>query len=120
MCREQGIRIVGDLSRLTLPSERKINFEGIAGLRSNSEVKNMLLKDDTSFTALQQELSLDLIDLIEKSGQRTEMRKFFMPPGVFDGIINVLVLEFAKKPIRPHLCDPSARKALIEQFVGKI
>ena len=43
-----------------------------------------------------------------------------MPPGVFDGLVNVLVQELAKKPIRPHLCDPQARQKIIEQLVNKI
>lgn len=45
------------------------------------------------------------------------MKDFFRAPGVFDGFINVLVQELRKSPIRPHLCDPTARAKLIDQFV---
>lgn len=40
-----------------------------------------------------------------------------MPPGIFDGIVNILVQQLTKTPIRPHICDPQARMALIKQFV---
>lgn len=40
-----------------------------------------------------------------------------MPPGIFDGLVNVLVQEVTKSPMRPHICDPKARMALIHQLV---
>jgi len=43
-----------------------------------------------------------------------------MPPGIFDGIISILIQEMGKKPMRPHLCDPTGRQALLRQFVEKI
>ena len=43
-----------------------------------------------------------------------------MPAGVFDGLINVLVQQLTKKPIRPHLCDAGARYKLFEQIVQKL
>lgn len=49
-----------------------------------------------------------------------ETKQFFMPPGIFDGIISVLMQELNKKPIRPYLCDPTGRKAILRQFVEKI
>ena len=71
--------------------------------------------------AVQQDFSLDLIDHIECSGeQRNALRKFFIHPGVFDGFVGVMVQELRKKPMRPHLCDQKARRALISQFVEKV
>ena len=47
-------------------------------------------------------------------------KEFFASPGVFDGLINVLVQELRKSPLRPHLCDPQARMKLIDQIVHKV
>ena len=44
-------------------------------------------------------------------------KNFFNAPGVFDGLVNVLVQELRRSPIRPHLCDSGARKHVIEQVV---
>lgn len=86
-----------------------------------SDIKLDLLEDEMNYTALMQDVSLSLLEYVNKEcDRRNELRKFFMPPGVFDGIVNVFVQQLKKKPIRPHLCDPKARAALIEQFVGKI
>lgn len=67
-----------------------------------------------------QDMSLSLHDHVHKSGRREELRKLFLPPGVFDGVVSVLVQQLTKNPIRPHICDAGARKALIEQLVTKI
>ena len=37
MCREQGLRITSDLARLTLPSERKVDYQAIAHEMQSSE-----------------------------------------------------------------------------------
>ena len=67
-----------------------------------------------------QDMSLSLHDHIHKGERREELRKLFLPPGVFDGVVSVLVQQLTKNPIRPHICDAGARKALIEQLVTKI
>jgi len=113
MCREQGLRITNDLARLTLPADRKVNYDSIARDMTSSEVKRDLLSDEHSYTALVQDITLALHDYIHKSERKNELRKFFLPPGVFDGVINVLTQELSKKPMRPHLCDTGARQALI-------
>ena len=59
-------------------------------------------------------MSLDLHDYIHKDDKSQSLKKFFMPPGVFDGVVNVLVQQMTKKPVRPHICDKQARKALIK------
>jgi hypothetical protein len=48
------------------------------------------------------------------------LKKFFIHPGIFDGLVSVMVREMTKKPIRPHLCDKHARRQLIHQLVTKI
>lgn len=54
------------------------------------DIKNELLFDEHSYTAIMQDITLDLHDHINKGERRNELRKFFLPAGVFDGIINVL------------------------------
>ena len=83
------------------------------------------MHDEHAYTALVQDFSLTLNDYIEQraSGdkeRRLVLRKFFMPAGVFDGLINVLVQQLTKRPIRPHLCDAQARYALLDQIVRKL
>jgi len=120
MCREQGLRITSDLARMTLPKDRNVDYTRLAHEMTSSEmVKLELLTDEHSYTALVQDFNLSLQEYIEckKSGdseRRLALRKFFMPPGVFDGLVNVLVQQLTKKPMRPHLCDAQARLALID------
>ena len=49
--REEGLRIANDLSRLTLPKDRNVEYTKIAGLK-NYDVKEYVLKDEESFIAL--------------------------------------------------------------------
>ena len=75
----------------------------------NSEVKNDVLKDEVSWVALFQDFSINLIDYVnsQKDYQdKKELKEFFASPGVFDGLVNVLILELTKSPIRPHIADP--------------
>ena len=120
MCREQGLRITSDLSRMTLPSERHVDYAKMARSMSSSEIREDLLDDENAYTAIVQDLSLTLHDYVNVGDRRNELRKFFLPPGVFDGIINILVQQLLKKPIRPHICDEQARKALVKQLCDKI
>ena len=39
---------------------------------------------------------------------------------MFDGLVNMLVQELRRKPIRPHLCDKKARMALIDKVVQRL
>lgn len=39
MTREEGLRITNELSRLRLPSERKVDYKGILGMESGSQIK---------------------------------------------------------------------------------
>lgn len=48
------------------------------------------------------------------------MKNFLEPPGIFDGIVSVLVQELRRSPMRPHLCDQGARRNLIKQLTDKI
>ena len=121
MTREEGLRLTNELSRLTLPSERSINYGEIATTYTNAQTKQDIVQDEHNHCAVQQDFALSLIDYIENSGdERNDLRKFFIHPGVFDGIVSMLVREMHKKPMRPHLCDANARKLLIAQLVGKI
>ena len=43
--REEGLRITNDLARLTLPKERNVDYEQIAGM-TNALVKEEILKDE--------------------------------------------------------------------------
>jgi len=43
--REEALRITNDMARLTLPSERNIDYLKIS-LMTNSEVKDEILKDE--------------------------------------------------------------------------
>ena len=105
MCREQGLRITNDLARLTLPGERNVDYSQIAHSMSAREIKDDLLFDESAYTAIVQDISLSMHDYISKGERRNELRKFFLPPGVFDGVVNVLAQELTKKPMRPHICD---------------
>ena len=56
----------------------------------------------------------------ELANRHPNAKKFLNSPGVFDGLVSVLVQEFRKSPMRPHLCDPVARGIVIEMLVSKI
>ena len=43
MTREEGLRLTNELSRLTLPSARKVDYKEIVSLPSNSEVKRLVI-----------------------------------------------------------------------------
>ena len=45
MTREEGLKITNDLSRLTLPHERNVDYEKLMTLE-NTEVKHEIVKDD--------------------------------------------------------------------------
>lgn len=58
---------------------------------SQGQIKNDILGDDLAYTALVQDLSLVLHDIIfEKKGDELIQYKKFFSPGVFDGLVNVL------------------------------
>lgn len=63
MTREEGLRITNDLSRLTLPHERKMDYKQIIGYE-NTQVKEEILKDEQRFMCVQQDFSLELLDYI--------------------------------------------------------
>ena len=70
-----------------------------------------------NFVAVYQDFSLSLIDYInskEPYDTMMEYRQLFDAPGVFDGLVNVLIQEFRKKPMRPHLADREARMEVID------
>ena len=49
--REEGLRITNDLSRLTLPKERNVDYKNIAKM-TNSDIKLDVLQDEQVFTAV--------------------------------------------------------------------
>lgn len=70
--------------------------------------------------ACTQEFSLSLLDYLEmQTPYETQkvLKEFFNAPGVFDGLVNVLVQELRKSPMRPHLCDKQARLKVIDELV---
>ena len=86
----------------------------------NGYVRSDIIQDEQSYVAIYQDFSLALIDYInEQTPYESHLvyKKFFESPGVFDGLINVLVQELRRSPIRPHLCDKKARKHVIDQIV---
>ena len=121
MTREEGLRLTNEFSRLTVPGERNVDYASIAGM-SNGQVKATVLQDETSYVHLQQDMSLALLDVMESytGEEKLAVRDFFNPPGLFDGLVTVLCQEFRQKPMRPHLSNPEARKAIIHQMVEKI
>ena len=101
--RGEGLRITNDMSRLTLPKERNLDYAAIGGM-TNTDVRNDVIKDEQQYVALYQEFSLDLIDYVESKNDLS-YRAFFNSPGVFDGLINILVQELRRSPVRPYLLD---------------
>ena len=64
MTREEGLRITNELHRLTLPSERKVQFNKIANL-PNKEVKANFIQNEQEYLAIQQDFCLDLLNYID-------------------------------------------------------
>ena len=91
MTREEGLRLTNDFNRLTLPSERQVDYTSIMEM-SNGDAKREVIQDEALFVAIQQDLSLVLHDLLEsKQGSEYEdMKRFLTPPGIFDGFVSVL------------------------------
>lgn len=90
---------------------------------SNSLVKEEILQDEDHYVAIYQDMCLSLIEYVdEQEPYETHLvyKEFFNSPGVFDGIVNVLVQELRKGPIRPHLCDKKQRKNVIDQLVHAV
>jgi hypothetical protein len=116
--REEGLRLTNELRRLTLPSERNIPYQEIVTW-DTAQVKEELLQDELKYTNIQQDISLSLLDYIEtfQGEEKISLKHFFMPPGVFDGLVNVLVQQLTKKPMRPHIASAEGRRALIHQLV---
>ena len=52
MAREEGLRITHEMNKLTLPSQRSIDYGEIAHTLSNRQVKDDLLHDEHSFVAI--------------------------------------------------------------------
>ena len=51
------------------------------------------MQDDINYTHFQQDISLSLLDYIESftnDEERNIIKHFFMPPGIFDGVVNIL------------------------------
>ena len=69
MTREEGLRLTNELSRLTLPKDRQINYSEIATTLTNVQAKQEIVQNAEAFVAVQQDFSLDLIDHIECSGE---------------------------------------------------
>lgn len=74
-----------------------------------------MITEQASYVAIQQDFSLDLLEYIEShTGEELHsLKRFLIHPGLFDGIISIMVQEMHKKPMRPHLCDKYARRQLI-------
>jgi hypothetical protein len=89
---------------------------------SGAQIKEEILSDELQYTGVQQDLSLSLLEYIDshEGEAKNNLKHFFMPPGLFDGIVSILAQELTKKTIRPYICEPTARRALIHQFVSKI
>jgi hypothetical protein len=89
----------------------------------NTQVKTEVLQDETNYVAVYQDFSLSLLDYInsqEPYENALLFKEFFNSPGVFDGLVNILVQELRQKPIRPYLCDPQARRVVIDQLVHTV
>jgi hypothetical protein len=112
MTREEGLRITNDLQRLTIPSERNVDYSKIASDFSNYDVKEEIITEQSAYVAIQQDFSLDLLDYIDShtGAALNTMKKFFIHPGIFDGLVSIMIQEMTSKAMRPHLCDKHARK----------
>lgn len=52
MAREEGLRLTNDLARLTLPSERNVNYHQIARDFSNYDVKEDVITEQSAYVAI--------------------------------------------------------------------
>lgn len=102
------------MRRLTIPSERNIPYSDLV-MWDTAQIKEELLHDELKYTNIQQDISLSLLNYIEtfEGEEKISLKHFFMPPGVFDGFVNVLVQQLTKKPIRAHIASEEGRRALI-------
>lgn len=67
--------------------------------------------------AIYQDMALSLLDYIDQQQPHETQqvyKQFFNSPGVFDGLVNLLVQELRQSPIRPHLCDKKQRINVID------
>ena len=73
---------------------------------------------------MQQDFCIDLMEVIENwstdKEENLRIKRFFMPPGLFDGLVNILILELKKSPMRPHICERGSRRALMRQMIDII
>lgn len=53
MTREEGLRITNDFYRLTIPSQRKVNYSKIAHDFTNYDVKEDILTEHKAYLAVQ-------------------------------------------------------------------
>ena len=52
MTREEGLRLTHELSRLTLPKDRSINYTDIASKMTNVQTKHEIVKNPDAFCAI--------------------------------------------------------------------
>ena len=45
--------------------------------------------------------------------ENLRIKRFFTPPGLFDGLVTILIKELKKNPMRPHLCEKESRRAIM-------
>ena len=53
MTREEGLRLTNDLNRLTLPSQRNVDYGKIAREYSNYDVKEDVITEQSAYVAVQ-------------------------------------------------------------------
>jgi hypothetical protein len=61
---------------------------------SNAQAKEEILQDEVNFVAVYQDFALSLIDYIDSKEPYDTMKEYkdlFDAPGVFDGLVNVLI-----------------------------
>lgn len=63
MCTEESLKITYDLSRRTLPKDRKVNYTQL--IKSSTDMKEVL-KDEQMFVQIYQDFSIDLLDLLNE------------------------------------------------------
>ena len=91
--REEGLRITNDLSRLSLPQQRDIDYKRVAAM-TNAQAKEEILQDEQNYVAVYQDFSLSLLDYIDAQTPyetHKQFKEYFNAPGVFDGLVNVLL-----------------------------
>ena len=73
--REEGLRITNDLSRLTLPKDRSVDYGQIARM-TNGQAKEEILQDEVNFVAVYQDFCLSLIDYINSKEPYDTMMEY--------------------------------------------